>query len=378
MDYRVILIEKKPLMLERLAIVVENIPGFALVGSYHTAEEAIREAVNAQPNLLLLDTDGGANMEMMPVLQRVFSQAGIICIDSQWDARIASNIAQAGAKGYLIKPFTGEELCAAVESFGKSGMGLVSDVMTFFSAKGKSGKTTLIANLALSLARKSGQPVAIIDADLQFGDIAVFFNLQVAGTIVEAVRDVHFLSPITLGSYFVPVNEKVNVLCGTRRPEMAEMVEPKAFAELVKMARSLYRYILIDLPSAFNPLSIAAAELADETFVVAMDNGGFELQHMRRALQIFQESWPEDYEKRLRPVISRVSPCDRFSQKKLEDILNYPLTAILPNEYVLVSEAANNGRMAVDIRPESSLSRSVDQLAEKVIGHRHLHKGAVG
>ena len=103
----------------------------------------------------------------------------------------------------LPYPFhSGDELLAAVKNLGRSGQGIASDVMAFFSPKGKSGKTTLIANLALTLAQKTGDPVAVIDADWQFGDMAVFFNLTPQSTIVEAVRDIRFLSPFTLNSYF--------------------------------------------------------------------------------------------------------------------------------------------------------------------------------
>ena len=130
-------------------------------------------------------------------------------------------------------------------------------------------------------AEKSRQQVAVIDADLQFGDMAVFFNLEPQSTIVEAVRDIKFLSPLTLNSYFVPVNDNVRVLCGTKRPELAENVRPKDFFNLLQMARSLYRYVLIDVSSGFNPISVAAADAAERVYLMAMMSGGFELEHIR-------------------------------------------------------------------------------------------------
>ena len=177
----------------------------------------------------------------------------------------------------------------------------------FFSPKGKSGKTTLIANLALALARTTHEQVGIIDADLQFGDMAVFFNLSPASTIVEAVRDVRFLSPVTLAQYFMPVTQNVYVLCGTRTPNLIDRVSIPAFEEIIRMAQSLYRYVLIDVPQAFNPTAIAAAELSDITYLVAMFNDGYEIQHMQRAMEIF-EDWP-DYEQRALPIFTRVTPC---------------------------------------------------------------------
>ena len=368
-EYRVLLIEQNRIMMERLSSVVKNTKDFELVSRYQDPREALGQGGVFVPNLILLDIDIPENIQFVREFTRAFQQAGILCLSDQWNAQAASTVVKAGAKGYLIKPFTSEELIAAVDTFGKSGMGMLSETMTFFSPKGKSGKTTLIANLAMALARKSGQNVAIIDADLQFGDMAVFFNLDPQSTIVEAVRDINFLSPITLNSYFMPIADNVRVLCGTKRPEFAESVSPQAFTDMLSMARSLFRYILIDVPPAFNPISVAAAEASNAVYIVSMISGGFEVKHAKRALDIFK-SWP-DYEKKVKTIFTRVEPCNHEAQRLIENQLEYPVCGIVPNEYLLVSAAANNGRMAVDIKPESPLAQSIDLLASRICGRQH-------
>lgn len=370
MNYRVLLIEGNRIMLERLSSVIKATKEFELVSRYQKTEDALWQGGVFKPNIILLDVENEENVAAIPEFSKAFPGAFLLCLSSRWNAQNASHMVRAGAKGYLIKPFTGEELLEAVSTFSKSGMAVASDIMAFFSPKGKSGKTTLIANLALSLARKSGEAVGIIDADVQFGDMAVFFNLMPKSTIVEAARDVKFLSPITLNSYFVPVNEQVRVLCGTKKPEFAEMVDTKAFIDLIHMAQSLYRYVLIDLPPGFGPISVAAAETANTTFLLAMVSGGYEVQHMQRALEVFK-AWP-DYQERVRTIFTRVEPCNVSSQQQLEKKLGYPVTAILPNEYLLVSSAANNGRMALDIKPDVLLTHNINRLADKIIGKKQI------
>lgn len=368
-EYRVLLIEQNRIMLERLSSVIRNSKDFQLVSRAMNPREALGQGGVFVPNLILLDIDMPDSALFVREFVRAFPQAGILCLSSQWNAEAASTAVKAGAKGYLIKPFTGEELVAAVHTFGSSGMGMISEVMTFFSPKGKSGKTTLIANLAMALATKSGQNVAIIDADVQFGDMAVFFNLEPPSTIREAARDIKFLSPISLNSYFMPIEDQVKVLCGTKRPEFAEDVSPKALVDLVTMARSLFRYILIDVPPAFNPVSVAASEAADSVFLVSMVSNGYEVKHMQRALEIFK-AWP-DHAARVKTIFTRVEPCNEQEQRRMETLLGYPVYGILPNEYLLVSVAANNGRMAVDVKPESPLARSVDLLAAGICSRQY-------
>ena len=370
MDYQVILVENNRLMLERLSSVIRGTSGFSLAARYQQAGDALGQSAMFKPNIILLDIDEKGNLGLVPEFASAFPGAAILCISSHWDAKESDQIAQAGAKGYLVKPFSSEELAEAVQTFSKSGMAQGSEVLAFFSPKGKSGKTTLIANLAMSLAARSGEPVGIIDADLQFGDMAVFFNLEPKSTIVEATRDVKFLSPITLNPYFmaVPEAENIRVLCGTKKPEFAEMVEIAPFEDLVRMAQSLFRYVLIDLPPGFNPISVASAELADTTYMVAMVGGGFEVLHMKRALDVFK-AWP-DYEQRVKTIFTRVSPCTEKERELLEQELGYPVSSILPNEYLLVSAAANSGRMAVDVQPDTPLSKNINRLSKDIMGRR--------
>ena len=362
-------------MLERLSSVVRNTKDFELVARYQQSGDALGQGAMFKPNMILLDIDeSDDDASLIEEFTTTFKGASIICMSAKWASSDSEAIAVAGARGFLIKPFTSEELQEAVKTFEKTGIAAGSDVISFFSPKGKSGKTTLIANLGMALAQKTGQQVGVIDADLQFGDMSVFFNLAPKTTIMEAVRDINFLSPVTLNSYFLPIAENLRVLCGTKRPEYAEMIDIKAFTEVVDMARSMYRYVLIDIPSGFTPISIATAEASDTTYLVSMISGTFEIQHMRRAMEIFR-AWP-DYENRVRTIFTRVEPCDSSEQNKLAEALGYPKVAVIPNEYMLVSSAANNGQMAILEQPDSKFARFVNMLADEIIGSKaHVRLG---
>ena len=374
MEYRVILVESNRLMLERLSSVIRNTKDFELVSRYQRAGDALGQGAMFKPNLILLDIDEEDNLSMLEEFTQSFKDADVICLSAKWAPSDSESIARAGAKGFLIKPFTSEELQEAIRTFNRSKLSFGSDVIAFFSPKGKSGKTTLIANLGMALAQKTGQQVGVIDADLQFGDMSVFFNLAPKTTLMEAVRDINFLSPVTLNSYFLPIAENLRVLCSVKRPEYAELVDIKAFAEVVSMARSMYRYVLIDIPSGFTPISIATSEASDTTYLVTMINGTFEIQHMQRALEIFK-AWP-DYEDRVRTIFTRVEPCDANEQAKLVQSLGYSKVSIIPNEYMLVSSAANNGQMAILEQPDSKFARFVNQLADEIIGSKaHVRLG---
>ena len=375
MQHRVILVESNRLMLERLSSVIRNTKDFELVARYQQAGDALGQGGMFKPNMILLDIDESDHVaSLIEEFTATFKEASVICMSAKWASSDSEAMAGAGARGFLIKPFTSEELQEAVKTFEKSGISAGSRVIAFFSPKGKSGKTTLIANLGMALAQKTGQQVGVIDADLQFGDMSVFFNLAPKTTLMEAVRDINFLSPVTLNSYFLPIADNLRVLCGTRRPEYAEMVDIKAFTEVVSMARSIYRYVLVDIPSGFTPISIATAEASDITYLVAMINGTFEIQHMKQALEIFK-AWP-DYRDRVKTIFTRVEPCSAEEQAKLSESMEYPVASVIPNEYMLVSSAANNGQMAILVQPDARFAQMVNKLADDIIGTKsHVRWG---
>jgi pilus assembly protein CpaE len=144
------------------------------------------------------------------------------------------------------------------------------------------------------------------------------------------------------------------------------MVDIKAFTEVVSMARSIYRYVLIDIPSGFTPISIATAEVSDITYLVTMISGTFEIEHMQRALDIFK-AWP-DYAQRVKTIFTRVEPCDANEQQKLADRLGFPVASVIPNEYMLVSSTANSGQMAISVQPDAKFAQMVNRLADDIIG----------
>ena len=371
MQYNIMLIEHNRLMLEQLAKVIDTAQDMELVAKFQNAGDALGQGRVFNPNIILLDTDVGKGTELLQEFVSSFPGAVVICIGEKWDAESTSHFIQAGASGYLIKPFSYNGLKEAIKIYITNGIEKHSKVMTFFSPKGKSGKTTLIANLAMALGRATGEHVGIIDADLQFGDMAVFFNLEPQSTIVEAARDSGFLSPLDLRSYYTRVNSSVAVLCGTRQPSLIDKVSIVSLEAVIKMSRSIFKYLLIDVPAGFNPTSIAAAEMSDVTYLVAMLNGGYEVKHTRRALEIFK-AW-DDCQSRVKTVFTRVVPCNNKSREKLSRAMGYAVESVIPNAYMVVSKAADDGQMALDLEPNSPLAKSINYLAGRII-----HQNDVG
>lgn len=356
------LIEENKLMQETLAETVAA-AGFSLI----CGKIEDLEMLPVKPQMILFDIDQ-QNEKPIESLRKIIDiiPGAYIIATSRWmDDTLEKQMQRLGFAAGLIKPFEKNVLLKAVNALEqeKSKMRRDHKSIAFFSPKGKSGKTTLIVNLALALAERTGKTVGILDADLMFADVSVFVNIEPKSTLAEVVRDLNFLTPALLDNYFEEVTPQVKVLCGIRRPEQATVVSAADITKIINMAKESFDYLLIDTQSGFNPISIAAAEAADSTYIMAMNNSAFVTEDLKRTLDIFTSL--DDWQERVRVLITRINNINMQVQQEFERAVGYKVF-LIPNEYILVSEAANKGRMAKDVSRESALSKSINQLAAEI------------
>lgn len=364
MKYKTVIVETNKRMADTLAATLKRAPDFEVLSTYQDANSALGQSKVYNPNLFLIDIDNPDILEMLPAFVDIFPKTTILATMSNWDASIAYKAQKAHVVGCIIKPFKAEEVIETIKLYQRRGSPEPSRIISFFSPKGRSGRTTLAALLALDLAERTKESVALIDADLQFGDLPIFFDLEPSHTVVDATHDIKLLTPATFAPYFHNIKENLWILASPDRPEYAELVETGSFIEVVKMAGHIFRYLLIDLPAGFNPISLEVSNFADTNFVIAMINTGLEIDHMRRSMDMFRErrqNQKVDY-----PIFTRVNPCNEEERIKLELRLGYPVTAIFPNEYNLVS-VANSGRLLYGLPHNTKLMQTVDELSNKIV-----------
>ena len=364
MAYNVVIVDNDDAKISDISTIFRRTPEYTVVSTYHEVKSALGQSSMFKPDLFLINVDNSGNLEALPAFEDLFPDAIVLGTLKQWDSDIAFQVIRSGGLGCLIKPFGLDELKNSIKLFSRGIKGVKPRLFSFFSAKGRSGKTTLIANLALSIAQQTGDLVAIIDAELQFNDMAIFFDIEPTITIVEATRDVRFLSPTKLNSYFLPVTDKIQLLCGPKKLEYSELIDMESLLHVVRMAQTLFHYVLIDLPPGFSQFSTGMCELADNTFMCGMLNTGFEVEHMKRSMSLLK-IW-EHYGKNVEIIFSRVSD---DLKPNIEKRLGHKITAVMPNEFLMVS-AANSGKIRDVLDHDSLLSRKINELAKKIIDDR--------
>src|SRR5205823_3125859 len=148
--------------------------------------------------------------------------------------------------------------------------GELGHVVTVFSTKGGAGKSVIAANLAVVLAKRSDKPVVLVDADLQFGDVAVMLKLAPQHTIVDAVGSIDRLDPSLLQNLLVRHEPSgVFVLPAPLEPAFADQIGADEMVRIVEMLRTFASYVVVDTPAYFNDVVLGLIEVSDDVLLVA-------------------------------------------------------------------------------------------------------------
>ena len=364
MAYRVIVIEEDHDLLDDMVIILRRSPDFEVASTYRNANAAINPSAMFHPDLFLIDVDNDKSIDMIPDFVARFPGAYILGMMSKWDPNTAKNAMVGGATGCLLKPFTARDILEYIQLYTARGQHKPARLISFFSPKGRAGRTTLAAILALLIAEKTGERVALIDADLQFGDLPMFFDVEPKRTVVDATQDISLLTPVTFAPYFFPIKDGVSLLSSPERPEYAELVSPESLTDVVMMAGNIFRYVLVDLPAGFNPITLNVCRVSDVVFVTTMINSGFEVNHTRKTMEMFAAQ--DDGKRKVHAVFTRVNPFTEEERQKIADKLGFPVDVMIPNEYRMIS-VANSGRLAKGLPMDTLLMKTISAMADKII-----------
>lgn len=339
---------------------INEVSGY-FAGGYENGMADIQELLWKNPQILLIDIDYTITepKRFIKNIKMQIPHLKLIAVSAELPTESIDELKKIGFDQVLNKSFSHEDFVNAVSIFTKHKVNRCK-IISFFSPKGKSGKTTLIVNLATAIANITQKKVAIIDADTVFADIDVFFNINPKSTIVETLRDIEYLSKETVLRYFEEVVQDVYILSGAKDPQLAGYITDEGLEKLVKLVRDNFDYILIDTSAGFNLVNIKACELANKVYVMAMHDDDYEMYHLERAMEIFHSL--DDWQKRVEIAIMRLKP-DLNKKSELERKLSVPVT-LLPNEYIQSAKAVNYGSVGAD--ESSALAKEIFKMAEHI------------
>jgi pilus assembly protein CpaE len=237
----------------------------------------------------------------------------------------------------------------------------MGSVITVFSTKGGAGKSVIASNLAIVLARKADGPVVLVDADLQFGDVAVMLKMTPQHTIVDAVSNIHRLDAQLLQSLLMRHDQSgLLVLAAPVEPAFADQVGAADMVKIVKLLQTFCKHVVIDTPAHFNDVVLALLEESDDILLISgMDIPN--IKNVKLGLQTLRLlNIPVS---KLKLVLNRANSKVKLDVGEVERTLQIKADCLVPSD-IIVPQSVNKGVPAVLDAPRSGVSKSMEQLAE--------------
>jgi pilus assembly protein CpaE len=262
-----------------------------VVGMARTGREGIQLAKETRPHVVLMDInmpdmDG---IQATEIIAKEVPSAQIIIVSVQSDTDYLRRAMLAGARDFLSKPPPADELVNTIRRLGQLSqqrealiaaqpslagipgvgrVGLAGKVITVYSPKGGAGCTTLATNLAVALHTEDTK-VAIVDANLQFGDVGVFLNLQGKFSLVHLAERTEESDDEFLQSVLVTHPTGIKVLLGPPTPEDAELVSAPQLKKVLEKLRPHFHYIIVDTSAVLRDVELALFDVSDRVLLVA-------------------------------------------------------------------------------------------------------------
>lgn len=356
---------------------------FLIIGEAVNGANAIKKAEHLLPDIILMDIQipviDGINATEKITLAH--PNIGVIIIAATADSDILKQAMLAGAGDFLYKDQIQEgEIAQAVRrlfltqktrsaSLGSINMGdkeqkyRPPQVVTIFGAKGGAGKTTLSVNIAAAIARETKRKVALMDLNLQFGDVASYMNIQPRRTIAEFVQERNQWDTQLLNSYLIPHNSGVKILAAPLRPEDAELVTSEQVEKIITILRQSFDYIIIDSPPYISDTLLTALDTSNQ-IMLAMSMDLPAVKNVKLSLNLLDTL---HHSGKTKLVINRGAKQFGVDIRDVEKTIDFRAAEEVPSDGNTVVNAANKGIPFVLSHPQAPVSKAVQRVAQLII-----------
>lgn len=320
-------------------------PEVRVIGEADDGEEAIERLKTLRPDIVLMDISmpkmNGIEATEIITAQYPFANVIIMSVESNPDATRKMMIA--GAKEFLLKPFSFSDLKESVHRvYLKTRQTVASEykepeIFTIFSAKGGVGKSVLAANLAVDLANQNVK-VLLLDLSIQFGDIAILLGLLPKGTLMDFIQEVN-PDYETYLQYVGKYSKNLDVLIAPARIEAADIINGDVVQKLLDFVRPMYDYIVIDTNSYITERELVSFKNSNQILLLTT----LDIASIKDSRIILNTMKELNYLHKARLIVSQQRIGHDLKVSDVERGLELNATVILPYDSKTIIHSINQG-----------------------------------
>jgi pilus assembly protein CpaE len=344
---------------------------FQIVGVLEGLQESWATLAETETDVLLVACAGDSERALLLVDNAVKQRADrpvIMLVEGSPNGYVRRAF-EAGVDDLIALPAQADDLKFALQkalarkagSTGPASVGSAPMVVVL-GPKGGTGKTLTCANLGVALAEE-GRKVALVDLDLQFGDLGLALGLRPDRTLHELARSGGSLDAAKLDSYLAHHPSGVRVLMAPTRPDQAAAVSGTLLQDVYTTLRSTYDFVIVDTPPGFTPEVISAIDRSTHVCTVAMLDS-LSLKNTKLGLETLDLM---GYERsRVSLVLNRADTKVGISAEDVVAIIGREPDILIPSDRD-IPRAVNDGTPIVSAKPASRAAQAFRSLAKSYI-----------
>jgi pilus assembly protein CpaE len=343
-------------------------PSFEIAGVIEGLDEGWQTLQETSAGLLIIVCTGCSDRALYLIDAAVKQQPDrpIVVMATGSPNGFVRRVFESGADDILTLPETPEQIAFALEKAiaRRKGAALASGValapmICVLGPKGGTGKTLVSANLALGFA-SAGRKPALVDFDLQFGDIGLALGLQPEKTIYDLVTSAGSLDTDKLDAYLMNHSSGARVLLAPTRPDHAGAVTVEFLREVFTNLRSMSDFVIVDTPPGFTPEVIAAIDSSTHVIMVGMLDA-LSLKNTKLGLETLELMGYDS--SRVALVLNRADTRVGITREDVLAIVEREPDVFVPSDrHIPVS--VNDGTPIVIAEERSEAARSFRKLAD--------------
>jgi pilus assembly protein CpaE len=364
-----------------------------VVGAAASGSECVSMAVRLQPDVVLMDINM-PDMDGIAATEKLSAEVpatAVVMMSVQGEADYLRRSMLAGAREFLVKPFSSDELTASIRQVytreqdkqsrlaaapiaagPAGGDGVSSDgrplgqIIAIFSPKGGVGRTTVAVNMAVAAATELGKSVLLMDGSFQFGDVGVLLNLNPKNkSIADLVPELEAGEPESLDTFIINHSAGIRVLLAPPSPEMAELITPGGVKRVLEALRHGHDLVIVDCTSWFNETTLAILDAAD-VILTMLSLEITSIKNMRLFLEVAEQLGYEQDKVKL--VLNRADSSLGIRVQDVESSIGRKVDHTIVSDGRSVVYALNRGVPFFLSNREAQVSQDILRLAQAVAG----------
>lgn len=376
-EFKVALISNDPKTSHDLNNIIQKqftrVTGKKLNLKIFASAPSVEDTIHYIPHLVVICIDPANKENGMTVvenLSRISDRVPLVVCCSDLDADLMLGCVKRGVRDFIHLPFDEDEINEMLQRLTRemplTGEGTAQgETFTFFSYKGGLGTTFVACNVAVALARLTRARVLLWDLVIQNGDVPFFFDHDPTATLTDLIENAGRIDDVYLRATLPVLPYGISILAAPKRPEEGESIRNDQLQGLLQTLRKYYDFIIVDGGHSLTDQIIGAMD-ASKNIVLMTDLHLPVLKNTLRCLEVF-ERLGYTHEK-FKLVLNRYnSKYQKFDLAKAEEILRYPITFTIANDYVTVSRSLNTGIPVAELDENSILAKQFQGMAKMMI-----------